>query len=63
MTQSKFDASNDRTVLTTDELTGVLGGCGSPAQPMGGAAPSAQGATTAGQHNWGGGQNNGRRTN
>jgi hypothetical protein len=70
MIGTKFLAvtADDLTVLTADELAGVNGGlltCGQvpvPSTPSG-ASPSAQGATMAGQWNWGGGQQNGRRTN
>jgi len=67
MIDTKFVA--DLNDLTTDELSGVNGGLltggevPAPPTPPSGASPNAQGATMGSQWNWGGGQQNGRRSN
>jgi len=62
MTDAKFAASNDRIVLSSDELEGVNGGCLFHPAPSN-ASPGAQGAAMGGTWNYSGSQSTWRRSN
>jgi hypothetical protein len=69
MTMIDLEFSDNRTLLTIDELAGVNGGLQtggecpvSPTPQPSGASASAQGATMGGSWNWGGSRTNVRVT-